>query len=80
MKFLCEKLLCDFYKTDAVSLAKALLGKLLVTDTGGKITAGIITETEAYWVRRTELATPSADGGLPETSPCTFPAVTPMCT
>lgn len=48
MKFLCEKLLCDFYKTDAVSLAKALLGKLLVTDTGGKITAGIITETEAY--------------------------------
>ena len=48
MKFLCEKLLCDFYKTDAVSLAKALLGKLLVTDTGGEITAGIIAETEAY--------------------------------
>lgn len=48
MKFPGEKLDLDFYRTDAVTLAKALLGKVLVTVTGGETTAGIITETEAY--------------------------------
>lgn len=44
----CEKLNMDFYKRDAVALAQALLGKLLVTKAGGALTAGVITETEAY--------------------------------
>ena len=42
------KLPMSFYNTDAVSLAKSLLGKILVTDADGVITAGIIVETEAY--------------------------------
>ncbi len=39
----------DFYlQNDVVSTAKQLIGKLLVTHIGSKITSGIITETEAY--------------------------------
>jgi DNA-3-methyladenine glycosylase len=33
---------------NVVAVAKALLGKVLVTQTGGVTTSGIITETEAY--------------------------------
>ena len=44
-----SKLSKDFYlQDDVVALAKSLAGKLLVTKVGGKITSGIITETEAY--------------------------------
>jgi DNA-3-methyladenine glycosylase len=43
------KLEKDFYLSeDVVALSKDLLGKYLYTKIGGKITAGIITETEAY--------------------------------
>jgi DNA-3-methyladenine glycosylase len=43
------KLEKDFYlHEDVVSLSKDLLGKYLYTRIGGKVTAGIITETEAY--------------------------------
>ncbi len=43
------KLKEEFYlKTDVVALAKALLGKVLVTNFSPKKTTGIITETEAY--------------------------------
>ncbi len=39
----------DFYiREDVVNLARALLGKVLFTCWNGKITAGIICETEAY--------------------------------
>jgi DNA-3-methyladenine glycosylase len=39
----------DFYtRPDVVTIAKELLGKLLVTKFEGKLTSGIITETEAY--------------------------------
>lgn len=39
----------DFYiRENVVQIAKELLGKILVTKVNGKITAGIITETEAY--------------------------------
>jgi DNA-3-methyladenine glycosylase len=39
----------SFYRNDdVVDIARALLGKVLVSNTGGKRTAGIITETEAY--------------------------------
>lgn len=34
--------------TDVVSIARQLLGKVLVTNLEGKLTSGIITETEAY--------------------------------
>jgi len=37
-----------FYRRDAVSVARALLGKRLVSRRGGIETAGIIVETEAY--------------------------------
>ena len=39
----------EFYtREDVVLIAKELLGKILFTKLSGKITAGIITETEAY--------------------------------
>jgi DNA-3-methyladenine glycosylase len=37
-----------FMRDDVVFLARDLLGKFLVTNTEGRLTAGIITETEAY--------------------------------
>ena len=44
-----SKLQKDFYlQVDVVSLSKQLLGKVLYTKDGKTITAGIITETEAY--------------------------------
>lgn len=43
------KLSADFYKQeDVVSLARQLIGKVLFTNIDHQITAGIITETEAY--------------------------------
>lgn len=43
------KLKRDFYtREDVVQIAQELLGKILFTNINGKITAGIITETEAY--------------------------------
>lgn len=43
------KLTKDFYtRENVVQIAKELLGKILVTKINGKITSGIITETEAY--------------------------------
>lgn len=38
----------EFYMTDAVSLAKSLIGKVLVRQSSNGIAAGIISETEAY--------------------------------
>ncbi|MFN3420676.1 MAG: DNA-3-methyladenine glycosylase [Armatimonadota bacterium] len=38
----------DFYDRDPVVVAKELLGKVLVRETGEGITAGIIVEAEAY--------------------------------
>lgn len=38
-----------FQNTDVVFLAQDLLGKILFTNKNGEITAGIITETEAYF-------------------------------
>jgi DNA-3-methyladenine glycosylase len=39
----------DFYlRADVVQVAQDLLGKLLITKVNGKLTTGIITETEAY--------------------------------
>jgi DNA-3-methyladenine glycosylase len=44
-----EKLSRDFYlQQDVVSIARQLLGKLLVTEIDGRITSGYIVETEAY--------------------------------
>jgi DNA-3-methyladenine glycosylase len=44
-----KKLRPEFYKRfDVVLIAKELLGKILVTNTGGITTAGRIVETEAY--------------------------------
>ena len=43
------KLQKDFYiREDVVLIAKELLGKVLITNFNGAISAGIITETEAY--------------------------------
>jgi DNA-3-methyladenine glycosylase len=43
------KLAADFYmRPDVVQIARELLGKVLFTRIKGKITAGVITETEAY--------------------------------
>ncbi len=38
----------SFYARDTVEVARALLGCVLVTDVGGEVTAGRITEVEAY--------------------------------
>ncbi len=38
----------DFYARDTVGVAKALLGKILVRELGGRILAGRIVEVEAY--------------------------------
>ena len=38
----------DFFEQDTVSLAKELLGKLIIVKNGDKILSGYITETEAY--------------------------------
>ena len=39
----------DFYlRDDVILIAKELLGKVIVSKTGGKLTSGIIVETEAY--------------------------------
>jgi DNA-3-methyladenine glycosylase len=38
----------SFYRRDPRAVARALLGQLLVTTLGGRRTAGIIVETEAY--------------------------------
>ena len=44
-----KKLTASFYhRTNVVTIAKELLGKLLVTAFDGKLTAGRIAETEAY--------------------------------
>ncbi len=44
-----SKLKRDFYlQEDVVNVARDLLGKYLFTHLNGKLTAGIITETEAY--------------------------------
>lgn len=44
-----SKLKKDFYlRDDVVQISKELLGKYLFTKLDGKLTAGIITETEAY--------------------------------
>lgn len=48
MTTLGRKLPTEFYKTDALSLARALLGKVLVSCRDGKLTAVIISDTEAY--------------------------------
>ena len=52
IKYLSEvitlRLLKDFYDTDALTLSKKLLGKVLVRNDNGVITKGIICETEAY--------------------------------
>jgi len=43
------KLPVSYYQNnDVVFLAKDLLGKILFTNINGKITAGMISETEAY--------------------------------
>ena len=38
----------EFYERDTADVAKALLGKVLVSTVGGHRTSGIIVETEAY--------------------------------
>ncbi len=39
----------DFYlRDDVIQIAKELLGKFIVTNINGELTAGMITETEAY--------------------------------
>jgi len=44
-----KKLPLQFYKqTDVVSIARELIGKIVVTNLEGKITSGRIVETEAY--------------------------------
>ena len=49
-----KKLSRSFYSgNDVVKIAKTLLGKFLVTNSGGSLTSGMIVETEAYsWRER----------------------------
>jgi len=43
-----KKLTADFYRRDALTVARELLGKILVRKTNGKTLSGIIAEVEAY--------------------------------
>lgn len=43
-----EKLTADFYRRDALTVARELLGKTFVRRTGGKTLSGKIVEVEAY--------------------------------
>lgn len=44
-----NKLTIDFYdRPDVLQIARELIGKILVTKLGGKVTSGRIVETEAY--------------------------------
>jgi DNA-3-methyladenine glycosylase len=43
-----EKLTADFYRRDALTVARELLGKIFVRRTGGKTLSGKIVEVEAY--------------------------------
>lgn len=43
-----DKLTRDFYKRDVLTVAKELLGKILVKNNGEQIYSGIIVEVEAY--------------------------------
>ena len=60
-----QKLSRAFYQTDAVALARALVGKVLVSRTDDGLASGIIVETEAYMGHVDEAAhsfKASADG------------------
>lgn len=66
------KLDLDFYtRKDVVKIARNLLGKSLFTRFEGKLTGGIITETEAYAVLPTVLHTHSEAEELHEQKSCT---------
>ena len=43
-----KKLTREFFRMDAIKLAKSLLGKILVHESQEGMTSGIIVETEAY--------------------------------
>lgn len=67
-----SRLVKSFYKQDCESLAKALLGKVLVRyckDTGERL-SGLIVETEAYLGERTKEPTPLMVKGLTKMRPC----------
>lgn len=61
-----QKLDRDFYDRDAVTLAQALIGKLLVHHVGGDARAGRIVEVEAY-LGPGDLAAHTARGPTPRT-------------
>ena len=57
-----KKLPIQFYKrTDVISVAKDLIGKIIVTDFYGLVTSGRIVETEAY-IGHTDRASHSFEG------------------
>ena len=60
----------SFYARNTVTVAKDLLGKTLVRKLGGKIMAGIITETEAY--RHTDDPASHAFSGLTDRNKVMF--------
>ena len=68
----------SFYQQDGLSLAKALLGKVLLRRVGEQLTAGRIVETEAY-LGLQDPAAHSYKGNTQRTGFSLAPAVLPMC-
>lgn len=61
-----EALSADFYRRTAGTVARDLLGRLLVSDVGGERTAGRVVETEAYTGPEDAASHAAADVGRTE--------------
>lgn len=61
-----EKLTREFYTRDSLTVARELLGKVLVHRLDGETLAGRIVEAEAYQGPEDRRPTPTAGGAPPE--------------
>ena len=73
-----EKLTRSFLPETPLTVARELLGKILVHRLDGRTLAGRIVETEAYRGPQTGRPTPTAGGAPPGRRSCSAPGATPM--
>lgn len=73
-----EKLTRSFYTRDSLTVARELLGKILVHRLDGRTLAGRIVETEAYRGPQDRAAHSYGGGAPPGRRSCSAPGATPM--